>query len=245
MAGIDNMIDIHSHILPGVDDGADCTETSCKMLQIAADNGITHIILTPHNKPSHHNVSSAHMAEYMERLQRAAQKRQVVMKLYAGNELYYRDGIVEELEAGEAMTLAGSRYVLVEFSPMAEYDYIRNGIYTLQSHGYRTILAHAERYRTVCQGTDQVEDLINMGCYIQMNAGSIMGRYGFAAKQFTRKLLKNNLVQFIATDAHDTDKRSPRIADCVGYVEKKLGVECAKKLFYDNPMCILQDEYLS
>lgn len=241
---MENSIDIHSHILPGVDDGADCLETSLQMLRIAAQNQITHIILTPHNKPAHRNVSPHRMIERMKELQAKLGENGIDIMLHAGNELYYRDGLAQELDQGAAMTLAGSHYVLVEFSPNAEYDYIRNGIYSLQMHGYRPVLAHVERYRNVCAKLEKIEDLVEMGCLIQVNAGSIVGKFGFGTKKLTGKLLKKGLVHFVASDAHDTDRRSPKIADCAVQIASRYNAEYAQELLRDNPLRVLQDRYI-
>ncbi len=242
---MENSIDIHSHILPGVDDGSDSPETSFRMLQIAAQDQISHIILTPHNKPAHHNVPPHRIMERMQELQEKLDGGGINIVLHAGNELYYRGSLGEELDRREAMTLAGSHYVLVEFSPSAEYDYIRNGIYSLQMGGYRPILAHVERYRNVCAKLDRVDGLAEMGCYIQVNAGSIIGRYGLAARKLAGKLLKRGLVHFVATDAHDTDKRPPRIADCAAYIAGRYGEKYAGELLRDNPIRVLHDRYIT
>lgn len=239
-----NIIDIHSHILFGVDDGSDSLETSYRMLEIASGDGISQVILTPHNKPAHRNVPPHRIVERMQKLQDWLDLRQAGIKLYPGSELYYRDGLSEELENGEAMTLAGSHYVLTEFAPNAEYEYIRNGIYSLQVHGYRPILAHVERYHNICRKPDRAAEVAEMGCYIQANAGSIMGTFGFAAKQFTRKLLKQRIVSFIASDAHDTGRRAPYLSECAGYVARKFGEGYRQEIFYDNPMRIIKDEYI-
>ncbi|MCM1122228.1 MAG: hypothetical protein NC416_06575 [Eubacterium sp.] len=241
---MENCIDIHSHILPCVDDGADSPETSRRMLEIAAGDGISHIILTPHNKSAHRNVPPHRIVERMGELQEFLDDRQMAVRLYAGSELYYRDGLAEELDDGTAMTLADSHYVLVEFSPDTGYDYIRNGVYLLQVHGYRPVLAHVERYRDVSSKKAGVEELVKMGCYMQVNAGSIMGNFGFAAKQFTRKLLKQRLVSFVASDAHDTGRRAPRLSECAAYVGRKFGEDYRRELFRGNPMCVIRDEYI-
>ena len=242
---MEKSIDIHSHILPGVDDGSDHLETSLMMLQIAAQEQISQIILTPHNKPAHHNVPPHRIIEKMGELQEQLDNKQIDISLHAGNELYYRNGLVQELENGEAMTLAGSHYVLVEFSPDAEYDYIRNGLYSLQLGGYRPIIAHVERYRKVCAKLDRVEDLVKMGCYIQVNAGSVMGRFGFGTRILTVKHQKTGLVHFIATDAHDAAKRTPKIADCMTYVANRYGTAYADELLWKNPVKILKDQYIT
>lgn len=236
-----NYIDIHSHILSGVDDGAKDTTTSMQMLRMAAKDGIAEIILTPHNKPGHHSKASVWTVKTEELRERLAQEN-IDIKLYLGNELYYRSGLADEIADGSAYTLAGSHYVLIEFNPLDDYDYIRNAIHTVLMDGYYPILAHAERYQNVCTKKDAVTELVEMGCYIQVNAGSIMGKFGFGTKQFTRKLLKQCQIHFVATDSHDTGGRAPYLSDCAEYISRKYGEGYSRKLFHDNPECILQDE---
>lgn len=241
---MENYIDIHSHILPGVDDGADSLETSLKMLHMAAQDGISRIILTPHSKPWHGRRSSIEVADRVGRLRDRLQEERLDLKLYAGNELYYRSGLLEELENGLAGTLADSHYVLVEFEPSAEYDYIRNGVYTLLTGGYYPVVAHVERYKNVCAKKTGVSELIEMGCFIQVNAGSVTGKYGFGAARLTRKLLRQGLVHFVATDAHDLGRRRPCLSECARYIEKKFGPDTGRRLLLDNPMCVLDDAHI-
>lgn len=235
-------IDIHSHILPGVDDGAEDMRMSLCMLKIAADNGIRKIILTPHNKPGRHNEDSEHIAMQGARLQRFCEECKLPIQLYPGNELYYRSDLTERIASGKAMTLADSSYLLVEFNPMDDYDYIRNGLYQLLAEGYQVILAHAERYESLQNEEGRAKELIGMGIYIQLNAGSIMGSNGFRTKKFARQLLKDKVVHFIATDSHNDKKRGPYLKDCAKYLQKKYGKDYVKLLLHDNPAHILTNE---
>ncbi len=242
---MEKFIDMHSHILYGLDDGARDLETSMRMLRIAAKDGISEIILTPHNKPGHRRYAPLSMAERIEKLEACLLEENLAMKLYLGSELYYRSELPKEIEDGNASVLAGSRYVLMEFNPLDDYDYIRNGVYSILMNGYCPILAHVERYQNVCAKKCGITDLIEMGCFMQMNAGSIMGRFGMRVKILSNKLLKQHLVHFVATDAHDTDKRAPYLADCAGYIKRKYGESYTKALFYDNPACILSNETIA
>jgi protein-tyrosine phosphatase len=235
-------IDIHSHILPGIDDGAKDFSTSMKMLRTAFKDGAEQIIATPHNKPGRHNAGAERMASLIAELEKQLKDEGIPLKLYPGNEFYYRAGLTEEIMEGKGLTMAGTSFVLTEFSPMDDYDYIRNGIYSLVAFGYRPILAHVERYSKINGRTDRVEDLTEMGCYIQVNAGSVMGDLGFGTKLFTRKLLREGLLHFIASDAHDTGNRPPKLSACASYVEKKYGKAYALELFYENPMHVIRNE---
>lgn len=239
---MENLIDIHSHILPGVDDGSESFEKSMRMLKCAMDDGISGIILTPHNKPGHRNVHFSKMTFELEKLQKLMAKESIEIDLYLGSELYYRSGLLQEIEDNISATLAGSRYVLLEFNPLEDYDYIRNGCYSLLMGGYYPVLAHAERYQNVCTKKHGIEELIEMGCYIQVNAGSVMGKAGSKAKRFLRDMLKQRQVHFIATDAHDMKKRAPYLSDCAAFIKKKYGEDYAETLFYENPLCVIEDK---
>lgn len=234
--------DIHSHILAGIDDGAGDLETSLEMLRIAEDNGITQIILTPHNKPERRNVSPESLAGMAEELQQKAFLAGIAVKLHIGTEIYYRSEVPELLGERRICKMADSSYVLVEFNPGEDFEYIRNGIYQLMAGGFWPILAHAERYRSVGANVECVEELIELGCYIQINAGSIMGDFGRHTKHFTRRLLKQRLVHFVATDAHDTGKRAPGLFKCAAYIKKKYGDDYAEQLLHSNPGKIIDGE---
>ncbi len=242
MSDIQPTIDIHCHIMPGVDDGSPDMAPSLEMLKIADKNGITHLILTPHHKPMHHNVSPEHNVLYRKKLQEAAKEAGIRAKLFSGNEIYYSDETMEELLQGKICSLAGSDYVLVEFHPTNPFKAIQNAMNRVQASGYIPIVAHVERYSDIVEKPERVGDLIDMGCLIQVNASSIMGKYGFGISHFTKKLLKENYVHFIASDAHDTGRRAPKLLECREYVERKYGEEYAKKLFFTNPANVIRNE---
>lgn len=239
---MENLIDIHSHILPGVDDGADSLAMSVRMLKIAADDGISKIVLTPHNKPGHRHIHFSKIASKVEELREMMSEENIEIELYMGSELYYRSGLSEEIENDMSATLAGSRYVLLEFTPLEGFDYIRNGCYSLLMGGYYPILAHVERYQNVRTQKHGIDELIEMGCYIQVNAGSIMGKNGAKAKRTVKKLLKRQQVHFIATDAHDLKRRAPQLSDCADYIKKKYGEDYGEKIFCENPLCVIRDK---
>lgn len=236
--------DIHTHIIPGVDDGAESIEISLEMLKIAWEDGISQMILTPHNKPMRHNVSPESMKKRTEDLMREAASLGLDFTFWLGNEFYYRSDLPEVLEAKRGCTMAGSSYVLVEFGPMDEFEYIRNGVYQIQATGYRPIVAHVERYQSILTKPYRVEELKEMGAYIQVNAGSITGQYGFGTKRMTKGLLKDELADFVATDAHDTAKRSPKLSECAKYISKKFGEDYMQKLFFENPKKLIANEYI-
>lgn len=236
-------IDIHSHILAGADDGARNTDESLRMLRKAAKEGIGQIIVTPHQKPDRHCVSSTELSERMEKLQSLAKTEGLDIRLYPGGEIFFRQGLADELSGGKLCTLAGSRYVLVEFFPDEQYDYIRDGLYSLLAAGYRPVVAHVERYIQINRSGERQAELLDMGCCYQVNAGSLTGSCGFGMKRTARQLVKEEMVHFIATDAHRAEgNRAPQMLRCARLLEKKCSAGYAARLLYRNAEMILRNE---
>ena len=185
-----NYTDIHCHIIPGVDDGAQSMEQAQEMIQIAYESGTRNIIATPHYGTHRAKASKGTIAVNFLELQMWMQVNYPDMKLYLGQELSYKHGTEDALKRGAAFTLAGSRYALVEFEPEEEYSRIRDGLQAIQMAGYWPILAHAERCNRLAANVDYIEELVHMGVYIQVNARSITGENGWQCKSCTKKLLK-------------------------------------------------------
>ena len=236
-------IDIHSHALPMVDDGAESVEMALLMLRTAAEEGIEKIILTPHQKADRRCATPEGILHRMEELQELAGKEHIPVQLYPGNEILYRHGLAELLEQRKIRTLADSRHVLIEFFPGEDYSYIRDALGRVTSFGFWPVLAHVERYVNVINRMDRAEGLKeDTGCYFQVNAASVTGGYGFAAKKVARKLLREGLIDFIATDAHRSEGiRSPKMKACAEWVEKRMGRERMEQIFCKNPEAILED----
>lgn len=237
-------IDIHTHILPGVDDGAAVMEQSVRMVCIAAMEGTSRIILTPHQKADRRSVTPQGTLRRMKLLQEELDRRRIPVRLYPGSEIFYRHGMEELLEKGQILTLAGSRYCLVEFFPEEAYAYIRDGLSRLAACGCCPILAHVERYVQVAE-EDRAEELKRQtGCLYQINAPSLTGETGYVYKSRSRKLIKMGLADFIATDAHDEKRRKPQLGKCAQWLEKRLGEGEMRRLLIDNPAAVIADREL-
>lgn len=242
---MEGFTDIHSHIMPGVDDGAQDMEESLAMLRMAKAENVSRIILTPHQKPGRKCVSMRGLKERMELLQENIRQQQLAIQVYAGSECLYSHDLAERLDQGKLCTMADSRYVLVEFMPDESWTYIRDGLYRLSSHGYLPVIAHMERYLQVVRDMDRVHELIDMGCYVQVNAGSITGAYGFGVRQTAKKLLREQAVHFVATDAHrKSGKRSVQMKNCAAYLVRKCGPEYAARLLGGNAEHIFKNTEL-
>lgn len=227
-------IDIHSHILPQMDDGSQSMEQSLEMLRIAEAEGIAVMFATPHYKSGRFRADSKEVSRALQKLQRAAAEEGLEIQLYPGTEIYYRSELEDKLDNAELHTMNGSNYVLVEFSPLEDYAYIRNAMDDILSIGYQPILAHVERYQCMLKDKKRVLELRDMGCGIQANAGSITGDFGFTAKHFLWKLLKEELIDYIGTDAHNAEKRRPAMKKCASLLYKKCDREYTDALLYGN-----------
>ncbi len=234
-------VDIHSHVLPHMDDGAQDMDMTLEMLRIAQREGITDIIVTPHYRAGRFKGDGKLMRKQMEEARRLMKEEGIEINLYPGNEIYYRSELDEKLESGELSTMNGSEYVLVEFSPMEDFLYIRSAVEELFGIGYTPILAHVERYQCMCKHPDYVKQLKSMGCGIQVNASTVTGDFGFMAKRFVHKLLKERLVDYIGTDAHNTEGRKPAMHKCAEVLYKKYDKAYVDGLLFKNAAEYLLD----
>ena len=242
---MEGFIDIHSHILPALDDGAKNMDKTREMLQMAYEEGIREIIATPHFFASRKSASANQIRESIARVEEGMKGWGFSIKFYPGNEIYYRSEVPELLEAGEIVTLADSQYVLVEFDPMTEYSYLRDGILKLDSFGYIPILAHVERYECLFEKKERLQRVKDHGGLIQVNASSFQGGVFDEMGKRARYIMKHELLDFVGTDSHSTGKRSPRMKETVAYLYKKLGETRAEEILLKNPQAVIQNLRMS
>lgn len=228
------LLDMHCHILPEVDDGAKDMKEAMEMLHIAWQEGITHIICTPHYKNHRRSVSGQALTKAFQNFKAQAEQSGCDISLYLGNEIFYFRDLEQAIDEGKIQGMNGSGYFLVEFYPKDSYTTIRNGLDDIQSLGFTPVLAHIERYECLTRQFAYVEELYQMGVHIQVNAASIMGELGLATKLFTRKLLKLELVDYIGTDAHSAKGRAPKMTKCRDYLYKKYEKQYIDAILYKN-----------
>ncbi len=227
--------DVHSHILPGIDDGSESMDETLRMLKTASDEGITHMIATPHYKVGRGSADSETVKQLVNKVQDKLKEAGLNIKIYPGNEVFYNSELAERFRTGRISTLNDTRYVLVEFSPMDTYRYIRNGLDDIIGMGYKPIIAHVERYESMVKEPKNVEALSSLGVGIQVNASSITGEVGRTVKKFVHGLLEDGLVDYIGTDAHSaTDKRKPLINKCASVLYKKYDSDYVTDILYRN-----------
>lgn len=235
------MIDIHSHILYGVDDGSESLDYTLNMLKIAKMEGITSIIATPHYIHGYNCYDTEQLKKRYEEVKQLVKEHHLGIDIYLGNELSIDYRLHKALKDGYAKTLAGSSYILVEF-PLGEWsEYLEHVLFKLSVSGYKIIIAHVERYKKVVKNLNLVKDWIEKGYYIQVNAGSITGLQGSIIKEEVLTLIKHNMVHFVGTDCHSPNKRAPYLKEAYSAVSEWVGKDKADQLFNDYPMCILKN----
>lgn len=198
------MIDMHCHVLYGVDDGSRSFEESLTMIKAAQAVGFKGIVMTPHYMSYTQYTSSLnHNRKIHKHLKRLLIEEGIDVQLYLGNEVFYEPDLLPVLERGEFITLNRSGFFLVEtMRHDADKDHFLDFLYRIQLKGYRTIVAHPERYDFVQDNPDTLIDFLQRGNLLQVNALSLIGFYGKHAKETAKILLKRNMVQFMASDAH-------------------------------------------
>ena len=237
---MEKIADIHCHILPGVDDGARSMEMAMEMLKKEYDQGVRLIILTPHFRNQMFEPDEKTVLTQFELVCRENEKKFPDMELYLGCELHASMDMVDMIRKRKQFCMAGTAYVLTEFSGGDSKSYIKERLYQLLSSGYKPIVAHAERYESVLGDMDFVDELVEMGVFIQVNADSILGKDGRKVKKFCRSLMKQDLLHFVDSDGHDLEERPVRMKECAAYIEKKMGEAYKDEIMFRNPLKIIR-----
>lgn len=227
-------IDVHSHILPFLDDGARDTKTSLAMLQLAQSEGITDIIVTPHYRKGRYKGDPGKTKEVLAQMRELMDAEGIHINLYPGNEIYYHSELEDKFEAGELSSMNNTEYVLIEFSPMEDFMYIRSAVDELFSMGYTPIIAHVERIQCIEKNIEHARDLKKRGCDLQVNVASATGLLGFWNKRFVHKLLREELVDYMGTDAHDMEKRKPIVRKCAKMLYRRYDKKYVDGILFKN-----------
>ena len=238
------MIDIHTHILPGVDDGARDIEESVEMLRMAESSGVRCLAATPHcNIPGiFDNYISEELTEQFLALKRVAERLKISTTVLSGMEVFATPDLPWLLKNDRVFTLNRTRYFLTEssFDEEPEFcDYILKKCTELQ---YQPVIAHPERYDFVQDNPRIAEHWAAQGYVIQLNKGSILGRFGRSAKHTADILIRKNLVSCVASDAHSALRRTPHMEEIKEYLKEMYGTEYARMVLLENPRRILTGE---
>ena len=221
------MLDLHTHIIPNVNDGATSFDDALKMLNLEIENNVDTVVLTPHYFLSSYSKTNWDLIKKNYKKLKSLAK-DLPIKLMLGAEVYYSQLIYEALKQGKVPTINKSKYLLIEFSLTGAYFNIEEVLYNIQCLGYKPILAHPERYLYL--PISSIENMHNSGILIQMNTSSILKDFGTEIYRRARKMLKLNCVDILASDAHSLNVRKPNLKSTLELIEKKYKVNIKNEI---------------
>ena len=236
------MVDVHSHIVFEVDDGAKTITQTIQMCQEAEKAGFDKIIATPHYMDHSYEIKKDEIKEKISKINEELYSAGCKIKVYQGNEIYFTRHINEFIEKEYASTLNGSRYVLFELPLNGEVLNLSQVVYQLLEKGMIPVLAHPERYAFIQKDITKLIPLIESGILVQCNYGSILGRYGSKAKKTFIKMLKHNMVHFLGSDAHRPESTYNVISEANKMIKNIIGEENLRELVEINPQKVLDNE---
>lgn len=232
------MIDIHAHILPGLDDGPGSIDESLAICRIAASDGIKKIVATPHIYPGVYNNNRKGILDRVGQLNRVIIEEGIDLEILPGADIHLTRDIFSQLENGDCIGINNTCYLLIELPEILPVN-CEDIVFRLRGEGYVPVISHPERNFDIQKNPDKLKKLIEMGALAQVTAMSLTGAFGYMIKRSARSLLKGNLAQIIATDAHSVDKRPPILSEAVRIAGKIIGKEEAYAMVYHTPMKIL------
>lgn len=231
------MIDIHSHVLPGIDDGAPSIEVSLEMLRLAGEHGTTDIVATPHANLEY-QFDGIRNAELLAQLEAELDPR---LKVHLGCDFHLSfENIEDALRNPRKYTIAGGKYLLVEFSDLIIFKTTSEIFGNLLGAGMVPIITHPERNLLLQQKLQDLREWVGMGCGIQVTGQSLLGDFGSKARKFSELLMDEGLVHVIASDGHDPVHRPPVLDRARKHVADRWGERCAGLLFLDNPFAVIK-----
>ena len=231
------MVDINCHILPGLDDGPDSFEESLEMAEMAIADGITHVVGTPHAN-SMHMFDPEQVKRRRDELQDKVGDR---LQLATGCDFHLSFENLQDIPANTTKyTINQKRYLLVEFAEFAIPPSMEDTLHHLQLLGLSVVITHPERNRLIRSQPDRLRRWLHQGCYVQVTAQSVLGKFGQTAQKHALEWLDKRMVHFVASDAHDVLRRPLRLSEAYDAVSARNGEEVAQALFHDNPLAAFE-----
>ncbi len=237
------MIDIHTHILPEMDDGAESMEDALTMADMAVQSGVDTLIVTPHCNAEgiFENYYDETYLDCYRNFEYALQQRKLPLTVLPGMEVYASEEVPELLNAGKLITLNHSRYLLIEFNFYEDTEFIEYLLWEILKAGYHPIVAHPERYPLIQRHPELVYGWLKAGASIQVNKGSLLGSFGYLARDTALELLEHRLAAVIASDAHSPYRRTTDLSEVYHMVQSFFGTRYTQLLFYENPRRIVHN----
>ncbi len=236
------MIDIHTHILPNIDDGAKSIEETFNLIKEAEKVGFEAIVSTSHYKEGYYETDTPEREVWVSAIYENLQAKHINVMLYLGNEIFLSENIIRFLEEGKASTINDTSYVLFELPLEEEPDNLYDKIYEMQQNKIVPILAHPERYCYIQKEPELVYDLIQKGVLMQADFGSIIGQYGKKPQIIVKKLLENNMIHILSSNVHKQNTIYPKIPEILIELEELIGEEKIEKLTTTNPKLVLNNK---
>ncbi len=233
------MIDIHHHLLFGLDDGPSDIDTSVAMVEMAAQNGITHIVSTPHANARWNfdpEVNRQKLSEIEARV-----NGKVTLGLGCDFHLSY-DNIEDALKNRSKYTINGKQYLLVEFADLMIPPSMNDAFYEMIVAGMYPVITHPERNLTIQRHPERMKEWLREGCLVQVTASSLTGRFGRTAQSLAMEFMEKDWVHFLATDAHNLQSRPPNLREAYDVVSKRFGAATAERLCVENPRAAFYGE---
>jgi protein-tyrosine phosphatase len=238
------MIDIHHHLLPGLDDGSPDLETSIAMARMAAEDGITHIVATPHAN-NRYRFDRNRNEEMLEVLRENLVREGIQITLGSGCDFHLSyDNIHDARQHPHKYSINGKQYLLIELPDHAIAPQIEDSFYDLRLAGMNLILTHPERNPTLQNHPERLKTWVQQGMLLQVTTSSVMGQMGSVAEKMAHKLLSDRWVQFLATDAHNLTRRPPKMRAAYDVVAGRYGASYAQAICMDNPLAAFEGRQL-
>lgn len=238
MEKMNSMIDIHNHILINVDDGPNSKEEMLRLLKQAKDEGVSGVVATPHHLHPNYDNQMNVVKEKVNELLVMEEVQQLGIDIYAGQEVRANDQILNQLDSGEIEGINQSKYLLVELPSNRVPRFTQNLIYEIQNKGFVPIIAHPERNKEITQNLDKLYDLINAGALSQLTAQSLVGKFGKNIRNISIQMIENNLVHFIASDAHNVENRPFYMSSLLNHRKTKKYTEQLQELLANSESVI-------
>ena len=238
------MIDIHSHILPGIDDGPKDMATSLDMAKLYVDNGIEKVVATPHYiEGTRHTVHPDIIRSAVESINIELEKYNIPLLVYPGNEIYVRENTLKTIVNDEVLSLNDSDFVLIEFPMNDKFpSFAEEIIYDLRLKGLKPIISHPERCLEIIEDPNKLHSFIEIGALAQLNLPSLSGEYGQDIKRTAIKLIQHNMIHFLGTDAHSNKDRTPDISKALEVLRDYVSQVELEKLRKINPKLLLENK---
>jgi protein-tyrosine phosphatase len=237
------MFDLHCHVLPGIDDGAIDLDDSISMCRASEADGVNAIVATPHFIDGELNTNVEDILGKTNLLNRELEKQNISLKVLPGMEIYISPNLDKLYEDGKILTLNNKGYMLIELPLIDVFPtYISDVLFRLQIGGIIPIIAHVERYIPIQKSPNRAYSLIEKGCLLQVNAGSLDGKFGEKAKETAEILIEHSMVHFISSDNHSMSKRYTSLKKSYDYFSKNYGKVMANNLFIRNTQAVIEGE---